>query len=163
MRNRNTDSAVRSPLNRAIEALARRPRSVRELERWLDDRDYPAEEISVTVEHLSARGLLNDAEYAKSFVRSRLLTRGQSRRRIQGELARRGISRELADEAINDVMAAEATTDAELVERAALKKLRSLGKLDPEVRRRRLLGFLTRQGFPVGMAYEAAERLLRSH
>ena len=149
-------------LARAIEALARRQRSAHELERWLADRNYPEDEIAVTVEHLSARGLLNDAEYAKSFVRSRLLGRGQSRRRIQGELARRGISRELANAAISDVMAADETTDAELVERAALKKLRSLGKLDPEVRRRRLHGFLARQGFPAGIARETAERLLRS-
>ena len=69
---------------------------MRELERWLGNRDYAAGEIAATVEHLSARGLLNDAEYARSFVRSRLVARGQSRRRIQGELARRGITSELA-------------------------------------------------------------------
>ena len=149
-------------LARAIDALARRPRSVRELERWLGNRDYAAGEIAATVEHLSARGLLNDAEYARSFVRSRLVARGQSRRRIQGELARRGITSELAEAAIREVMEAEATTDVALVERAALRKLRSLAKLDPEVRRRRLHGFLARQGFPAKIAWETGERLLRS-
>ena len=74
-------------------------------------------------------------------------TAGQSRRRVQQDLARKGVPRAVSDAAIDAVFADEAVDQRSIVEAAARKKLRSLGKLDPAVRRRRLYGFLARRGY----------------
>jgi regulatory protein len=147
--------------DKALEAIALRARSVRELERWLAQREYPLDEIVAAIERLTSLGLLNDVEYARSFARSRTLGRGMSRRRVQAELARRGVPRQVADAAIAEVMADEAVDEQALVEAAAAKKLRSLAKLEPEVQRRRLYGFLARQGFPGDLVRATVARLMR--
>jgi regulatory protein len=153
--------ALLPAFDRALDALARRSRSVKELERWLAQREYQREEIAGTIERLVVRGLLNDEEYARLFVRSRLLGRGQSRRRIQAELTRRGVSRDVADAALAEVMEDESVDERALVESAARKKMRSLEKLEPDVRRRRLLGFLARRGYDANMVRETVAKLSR--
>jgi regulatory protein len=153
--------ARQGALDKALEALAVRPRSTRELERWLAEREYAADDIAAAAERLTSLGLLNDVEYARSFARSRMLGRGMSRRRVQAELGRRGVARQVADAAITEVMADEAVDEQALVEAAAMKKLRALAKLEPEVQRRRLYGFLARQGFPADLVRATVARLTR--
>jgi regulatory protein len=136
-----------SAYNRALDALARRSRSTRDLERWLKDRDYPVEEIEEAIERLTSAGLLNDERFARSFTRSRLVDRGMSKRRVSMELSRHGVARELVDTIIAEVVADEGIDEDSTVEAVARKKWRSLAKLERQVGQRRLLGFLARKGF----------------
>ncbi|HVT40269.1 MAG TPA: regulatory protein RecX [Gemmatimonadaceae bacterium] len=154
-------TADQAAFDKALEAIALRARSVKELERWLAQREHAPEHIAAAVQRLISLDLLNDAEYARSFARSRTLGRGMSRRRVQAELARRGIAREVADVAIGDVMADEAVDEQALVEAAAAKKMRALVELEPEVQRRRLYGFLARQGFPGDLVRATVAKLTR--
>jgi regulatory protein len=153
--------ADQAAFDNALEAIAQRARSVKELERWLAQREHAADDIAAAVERLTSLGLLNDSEYARSFARSRMLGRGMSRRRVQAELSRRGVVRQVADAAIREVMADEGVEESALVEAAATRKLRALAKLEPEVRRRRLYGFLARQGFPADLVRATVARLTR--
>jgi regulatory protein len=106
--------------------------------------------------------LLNDADYAVLFTRSRATTRGMSRRRIAAELAKRGVARDLVDAAITEVMADESIDERAIVEAAAAKKFRSLAKLEPDVQRRRLYGFLARKGFAPDLVRETVAKLTRT-
>jgi regulatory protein len=150
---------VISTYNKALEVLARGPKSVKDLTRWLLQREHPREDVDATIERLIANGLLNDAQYAEMFARSRATTRGMSRRRIAAELAKRGIARELADAAIAEVMSDELIDERAMVEAAAKKKFRSLGKLEPDVQRRRLYGFLARKGFAPDLVRATVQQL----
>jgi regulatory protein len=136
-----------SAYNKALDALARRSRSTRDLERWLREREFPPEEIAEAVERLTAAGLLSDERFALSFARSRLVDRGMSRRRVAMELTRHGVDRELVEEVMLQVMADEGIDEDAAVEAVARKKWRSLAKLEPQIGQRRLLGFLARKGF----------------
>jgi regulatory protein len=71
---------------------------------------------------------------------------------------KRGVARELADEAIAEVYEDEQVDEGTLVEAVARKKVRSLAKLDPEARRRRLYAFLARRGYEG----EAIRRAMRA-
>jgi regulatory protein len=104
-------------------------------------------QVEPAIERLLAAGLLDDASFARQYARSRALNSGTSRRRIQQELARKGVSRALADEALAEVFQEEAVDEEGIVEQAARKKLRSLAKLDPLIRNRRLWSFLARRGY----------------
>ena len=148
-----------STLAHAVEALARSARSTKDLARWLAQREHPAEEIEAAIAKLTARGMLNDAEYALAFTRSRALGRGMSRRRISAELFRRGVAKELVDAAINDVMSDENIDERAMVEAAGAKKFRSLSKLEPDVQRRRLYGFLARKGYPSDLVRDTVRKL----
>jgi regulatory protein len=146
--------------NKALEVLARGPKSVKDLTRWLLARDYLPDDVTTAIARLTARGLLNDAAYATMFARSRLTTHHMSRRRTAVELAKRGVERAIADAAIAEVMDDEAIDERAMVGAAAAKKLKSLAALAPDVQRRRLYGFLARKGYPADLVREAVAALL---
>jgi regulatory protein len=152
-------TAFADTYNKALETLARGPRATKDLGRWLAQRDHSPDDISATLARLTERGLLNDAAYATMFARSRLTTHHMSRRRIAAELAKRGVERATADAAIAEVMDDEAIDERAMVRTAAEKKLRSLAKLEPDVQRRRLYGFLARKGYPPDLVRDAVKRL----
>jgi regulatory protein len=152
-----TPRPERTTYDRALDVLEARARSVVELRRTLIRKGEPAVDVDAAIERLSANGLLDDANYARQLVRSKALTAGQSRRRIGQELAKRGVARNVADAAIADVFEHEAVDEAAAIERVAMKKLRTLAKLDAEVQRRRLYAFLARRGY----GHDEIQRVMR--
>lgn len=133
--------------DRALNIIAARARSSAELRRALVRKGEAPELVELAVARLAEQGFLNDAAFAQSFTRFKVLGAGQSRRRVQAELARKGVARDVADAAIAAVFQDEGVDQRAIVERAARKKLRTLVKLDPLVRRRRLYAFLARRGY----------------
>lgn len=133
--------------DRALNMLAFRARSSAELARSLVRKGEPKDLVELTIGRLQGQGVLDDAAYAQSFTRAKVLGAGQSRRRVQQELARKGVARSVTDAAITTVFEEEGVDQREIVEQAARKKLRSLAKLEPPVRRRRLYAFLARRGY----------------
>ena len=136
-----------STYDRALTLLEFRPTSVAELRRKLLQKGEPAEEVERVIVRLLDQKLLDDAEFARQFARSKVLNAGASRWRIVQELRRKGVARELADQAVETLEAAEGIDPSETVHRVAKKKWQSLAKLDDFTRRRRLYAFLARRGF----------------
>ena len=141
------EAAVLRAMDRALNMLAFRARSVRELRRRLLQKGEEEPIVHATVARLTELGLLDDADYARQFARSRVLGPGLSTRRLQQELFKRGVAREVADQAIGDAMADDDVDEDAIIERVARKKLRTLVKLDAPTRRRRLYAFLARRGY----------------
>jgi regulatory protein len=137
----------RSTYERALDMLEARARGTDELRRLLLGKGEPADEVERAIERLLLAGVLDDAAYARQFTRSKVAGAGLSRRRIQQELARRGVARDTSDAAIAEVFDDEHVDEDAAIERVARKKLRSLGRLEPAVRRRRLYAFLARRGY----------------
>jgi regulatory protein len=155
-------TAFADTYNKALEVLARGPRATKDLARWLAQREHAPEDIDAAIARLTERGLLNDAAYATMFARSRLTTHHMSRRRIAAELAKRGVERAIADAAIAEVMEDEAIDERAMVHAAGAKKLRSLAKLERDVQRRRLYGFLARKGYPADLVRDVVAALLKA-
>jgi regulatory protein len=141
------EAAALHTFDRALAMLAARPRAARDLERVLVRKGEPAEHVASAVQRLIALGILDDAQFARQFIRAKISGAGLSRRRLQSELWRRGVARDVIDEALAEVMAEdEVNEDAQIAEVAA-KKLRTLRSADPAVARRRLYAFLARRGY----------------
>jgi regulatory protein len=136
-----------SAYNYALNLLAARPYSTQTLRRKLIQKEYPAADADEAIRRLVDNGLLNDARYAEQYARSKILTTGASKRRLQQELYRKGIKGELATTAITNVIEQEEIDPAVMIERVARKKLAQLGDLEPLVLRRRLFAFLARRGY----------------
>lgn len=141
------EAAQLKTYDRALNMLAFRARSSAELARALVQKGERREHADRAIERLQQQGLLDDAAFAQSFTRARVLGASQSRRRVQQDLARKGVARDVTDTAIATVFEEEGVDQSAVVEAVARKKLRSLEKLEPVVRRRRLYAFLARRGY----------------
>ena len=146
---------------RALDLLARAPRSVRDLRRRLVLKGEAEADVDAAIERLADAGFLDDAAYARALVRSKVSSQAFSRRRLHQELAKRGVARDVADAAVAEVLHDDEVDEVANIERAASKKLRTLRGLDETTRRRRLYAYLARRGYEIGDVRAVVERLQR--
>ena len=132
---------------RALDILARAPRSARDLRRRLLLKGEPEGDVDAAIERLTGAGLLNDAAYARAFVRSKVSAQGFSRRRLHQELLKRGVDRDVSNAAIVEVFDDEDVDEYAALESVARKKLRMLAGVDEDTQRRRLMAYLARRGY----------------
>ena len=99
----------------ALELLARREHSQRELTRKLAARGFPADIIGPALHALERSGALANARFTETFVRSRI-AKGQGPQRIRAELAQRGI---------NDAEAVDGLRTADVDWLAAIRTVRA--------------------------------------
>ena len=147
---------------RSLDMLARAPRSVRDLRRRLLHKGETEADVDAAIERLTAAGLLDDAAYARAYVRAKVSSQAFSRRRLQQELAKRGVARDVADAAIVEVLHDDEVDEVANIERAASRKLRTLRGLDEETQRRRLYGYLARRGYAADDVRAVVDRLQRT-
>lgn len=144
----------------ALDALARRSRSERELERWLQQREFGAAEIDATLARLAEVGLLDDAAFARGFAHARLVGRGFGARRVAADLRQRGVARHIVDAVLADIREESGGNERAALVAIAERRLRTLRTLEPEVARRRLSAWLIRRGFAVGDTLRAVRDLI---
>jgi regulatory protein len=134
---------------KAINYIAVRPRSRREVIDYLMRKDVPREATGAVIERLERAGLLNDQEFAASWVANRQLLRPRSRRRLVQELAAKGVSREDAQVALSEL-----DEDSELsVLIEVVEKKQRLSQYQDAAK---LMGYLARQGY----TYERIKKAL---
>jgi regulatory protein len=141
------EAAALHTFDRAVAMLAARPRAARDLERVLVRKGEPAEHAAAAVQRLIALGILDDAQFARQFIRAKISGAGLSRRRLQSELWRRGVPREVIVGALAEVIAEDEVDEDAQIAGVAAKKLRTLRTADPVAARRRLYAFLARRGY----------------
>ena len=148
-----------SAYNYALNLLSARPYATRALHRKLIQKQYSAADADDAIRRLVDNGLLNDAKYAEQYARSKMLSTGTSKRRVQQDLFRKGIKGDVATNAIASVIEEDEIDPAAVIERVAKKKLAQLGALEPLVLRRRLFAFLARRGYDVDEIKAVVSRL----
>ncbi|MDR7520849.1 MAG: regulatory protein RecX [Armatimonadota bacterium] len=129
----------------ALRLLERRLRSRAELIAALRRRGFDRETIVAVMTELHRAGWIDDARFARAWVRDRMALRPSGPRRLRAELLARGVAPAIVAEAI----AAELPEGAEeaLALEQARGRLRRLQGLPPDVARRRLGMWLQRRGF----------------
>jgi regulatory protein len=137
----------------ALRLLAYTPRSEHELRDRLGKKGIAAEVCNATIGRLREVGLVNDAEYARSFVESRDRRSPRGRRLVAAELRSKGVDVNLADESASTVI------DADAAYRAGARRARALSKLDHQSFRRRLGNFLLQRGFDFETSSRTVSRL----
>lgn len=95
-----SQSAMALMRDKALELLALRPMSCKELCDKLVQKGYDRDAAYSCTQWLSENGLIDDASYAASVARH-YFGKGYGAGRVRAELARRGIARELADETLD--------------------------------------------------------------
>ncbi|WP_129783418.1 regulatory protein RecX [Promicromonospora panici] len=145
------DDAVEKAREVVLRILTAAQRSRRELEQSLARKGYPEDVVEQVLDRFDEVGLVDDATYAETIVRTRHAERGLARRGIAAELRRRGIDEDTATEALDQL-----DPDDERVAGAKLasKLVTRTRSLDREVRVRRAVGSLARKGYAPGLAFE---------
>jgi regulatory protein len=144
---------------RAVAMLAARARSSRDLRAKLLQKGEEPALVDRAIARLIEQRFLDDSAYASARARS-ALARGRSTRRAVMELEHKGIDRAAAREALSGAMTERGEDETAVCERAARKKLRALEGASPEDRRRKLHGFLARQGFGADAVRTVLARVL---
>ncbi|MER7116911.1 regulatory protein RecX [Saccharomonospora azurea] len=152
------DEAWRKAKEVCFDLLAARPRTKDELRQALRRKGFADDIGEKLLGKLDDAGLVDDAAFAETWVRSRHTYRGLARRALVAELRRKGVDPEIAAEAAGEIDAeAEEQRARELVR----KKLRTMGDVDEQKATRRLIGMLARKGYPQGLSYRVVRDELR--
>lgn len=125
--------------DKALNLLARRPRSEREMQVYLQHKAYDDSVINELLEELRQRDHLNDAAFAEWWVQQRRLLKSISKNKLKMELRQKRIT----DDIIDDVLAEDATSDVETIKDLIVKKQSQSRYHD----RQKLMQYLARQGF----------------
>lgn len=153
------EAGASEAMMRAVHYLSYRPRTCREVERYLHKHGLSSHADS-TVRRCMELGYLSDESYARAFVRERIRLKPKGKPRLISELLSRGIDRQIAETAVAATLVEEGVTEAELLRSVAVRRARSLRNLDPAAARRRLAGYLGRRGFRTGEIRRLVTELL---
>ena len=138
---------------KALGFLDYRPRSSAEVRKNLEKHGYEAEVIEQVLERLERSGLINDGQFAQTWVDNRSEFRPRGRRALSMELRQKGLDDEAIEAALSEL------DEDSLAIQAARKQARKLHDLPKPDFRRKLAGFLARRGFGYGVIEPVLERV----
>ena len=144
--------AAESAYDAALRYLSYRPRSEREIRRYLARRELDEEAITEVLARLRRQGFSDDRAFAQFWVENREAFRPRGRYALRAELRLKGVDEGTIAAAL------EGVDEEESARRAAQGALRRLSRQDEPTFRRRMLGHLQRRGF----GYEVARRVTES-
>lgn len=132
----------------ALKLLERSRRTRTDLARRLADRGFAPATVELVLDRLAAVGLVDDTEYARSFLAGRLGKRAAGWRRLQMQLRAKGVGDGAMAEARARIEEREGPTDElEAARRVVSQASVRYARLEPQVRRQRLYALLARRGF----------------
>jgi regulatory protein len=141
----------------ALRLLAIRPRSVNELRNKLTLKGYVAEDIEVLIQELKQKKLLDDLEFSRCFLRSRIAHNPKGAAFLKIELRQKGIGEEDLEESLKEL--AQVYDQKAVALKIACSRTSRWGDLDKEKSKRRIRDFLTRRGFSPNIVYEVIKEL----
>ena len=138
-----------------LRLLTARARTRAELEGQLTKRGYPDDVSSRVLDRLTDVGLIDDADFAEQWVRSRRVNAGKGKGALAAELRTKGVDNEVITAALADI---DAGAERERAEQLVNDKLRRERNTDDEAKlTRRLVGMLARRGYSQTMAFDVVK------
>ena len=134
-----------------LRLLTARSRTRAELAGQLAKRGYPDDVAETVLSRLVAVGLIDDADFAEQWVRSRRARAGKGKRALAAELRTKGVDADVIAAALDGI---DAAAERERAEQLVEQKLRREALADDDDTKvmRRLVGMLARRGYSQNMA-----------
>jgi regulatory protein len=138
-----------------------RARTRAELAGQLAKRGYPDDVSDRVLDRLAQVGLVDDADFAEQWVRSRRVNAGKGKRALAAELRTKGVDNDVITAVLAGI---DAGAERERAEQLVRDKLRreKLGDDDDAKVMRRLVGMLARRGYGQSMAVDVVTNELAS-
>ncbi len=137
---------------KAIRYLSRRPHSIAEVRIYLAGKDVQEAIVDAVIERLTARGYVDDLQFARFWVDNREQFRPRGRRALAYELRQKGVDEDIIDTVLETVQETESAWQA------LEKVMYRWTSLDEWEYRQKTMGYLSRRGFGYGVCREAADR-----
>ncbi len=131
--------------DKALDLLSRRLHSRKELALKLQKKDYPEEQIQITLDKLEKDKYLDDLEFAKALVKIRQEKSPKGSIYVRRELYQKGVPEEAIEEIIVKDYPLE--KEMEIAQKVLEKKSRSLRGIESRTKRNKLKQFLLQRGF----------------
>ena len=138
-----TEYELSKILEKVFNFLSFRPRSKREILDYLKRKNVGEEVQKIILAKLEKLSYVNDLEFAKFFVESRVKFRPKGKRLIAAELAQKGIDKEIIEKVLSETQ----TSEIDLAKVAISKKLERFLKLPELGAKQKISQFLARRGF----------------
>lgn len=151
------DEGVADAMEIIFRKLNAHPRTRFELDRYLREKNISESTRFDALDRVTEMGYIDDREFARAWVHSRIRSRGLAPAVLQRELASKGVSPEFIEEALAGVDPEHTRTRAyELAE----KKMRSLTSVSPQIAVQRIYSLLQRKGYRSAEALEIARSVV---
>lgn len=139
----------------ALRYLQYRPRSIKEMIEYLTRKKASPQDIEKVIAILQEQKLLNDEEFARSWVRTRAALKPTGKYLLKLELIQKGIDKQIIGRVLQEAQE-ESGSDLELAKVLLEKKKEKLKNLSREELFKKAGGFLKRRGF----GYETIKKAL---
>lgn len=143
----------------ALRFLSYRIRSRKEIADKLKEKRFSKSTINTVIRDLKRINYINDYEFAKEFVASRLIHNPKSRKFLHYELLRKGIDNKIADQTITEKISARKEENiAKLLTEKVWNKKKNL---ETTKRKAQTYNYLIRRGFSASLAIKILEEISR--
>lgn len=157
------EAEVGKLMERMYRLFGLRQRSEREIRNYLknlsfkrkikDQEEISESAVELLINKLKQKRLLNDEEFAKSWVEARRKSKQKGIRALKAELYQKGIDRQIIEEVLADELEG---TEEQLVAQALEKKMRVWKNLSKLELKKKVYEFLLRRGFE----YEIVKKIV---
>ncbi|MFQ5952741.1 MAG: regulatory protein RecX [Candidatus Omnitrophota bacterium] len=140
-----------------LRLLSLRPRSEREIEFRLKSKGYSDRSRKELLELLKSEGLVDDAEFARQWIDSRIRSNPKGKRALRQELASKGVAGEVIEKVFSEKVSQldEKAIAGELVKKTLAKEKKEQGwKL-----KGKLYQYLLRRGISSEIAQECIDEI----
>jgi regulatory protein len=144
---------------KALDILARRRLSEKELRRKL----RPVNKVSTYIERLmndlKKHGLIDDRDFAAAVIHTQLIGGSKSKRYIKSKLYQKGVPKTISEEAVETELADY--NEAEAAMKIARKKYKTVKDLPQLKAKKRIADFLRGRGFDWDIVNQALDELFK--
>lgn len=150
-----------------LRKLTGSPKTRHQLAEALREREFAEEIITEVLDRMEEVGLLDDADFARTWVRSRHELKGLGRSALRRELTERGVAEEHIEPALEQLSAedesaaARAMVEKKLGERRIPPPETPEGRTEREKLTRRLVAMLARRGHSPGDAFQIVRDVIQ--
>ena len=138
----------------ALRLLNYRQRTAVEMTKRLILKGYEKEQVKVVVDRLQENHLLDDTQFAESWVNDRITLHPRSKRLMAYEMMNKGLDGQIVQKAL-----AKAGEDTQLADAAARKAMHKWTDLAESEFITHCAAFLGRKGFAAGISFSTARNL----
>lgn len=137
-----------------LKILSRGAKSSGQIRTALLAKEYPAELVEQLIERFKEVNLIDDFAVAKDWVQSQQTRKPKAKSVMARTLREKGFGSDAIEAALADL---DQDSELEACKKLAESRVRQLMKLEPEVRSRRLAGFLTRKGYSSSVVWASVK------
>ena len=147
----------------AINFISYRPRSSKEIADKLVRKGFSHELALEVVDELKELNLLNDLQFARMFVRDKLLLKPMGKAMLRHKLLEKGIAFQLSERVLKEYVTEQSEQKAAktLAERKMKMSRSRYSALDPLARQKRLIEYLLSHGFSQDVATKTVRSIIQ--